>query len=587
MSDEEDDFQLSELNWKLFRFLFSYLKPYSKRLLLASIAMLMVTVTTLAGPYLSKLAVDDYIMVGDLAGLNRIFILMIISYGVLWFSSYWQRYLASWVGQQIVGKIRKDFYSKLQRLSIDFFYQQRKGDIISRLTHDVNALSDLLTTGFINLLNDFFTLSGIVVIMLLLNLKLALVSFITIPVILFVVSYLGKKMRRAYRDVRQKLAQLNADVEESISNIRIVQALNREAVNTGEFKKLSWKNLKANLKAVSILAVLFPTISLSKVLGEVLVLWYGGWGVVKGSITLGVVVAFLGYVRRFFAPLANLSQVYNTYQSAGAALERIYEYILLEPEIKEPAEPLVPEGGFSGEIDFVDVDFAYDQEPVIKGFNLHLDSGDNFALVGKTGAGKTTVINLLTRLYDVDSGEILLDGIDLRKISFESLREVIGVVSQNVFLFNTSIKENIKYGNPKVTEKEVIKAAQKVHAHDFITGLPEGYETEVGEKGVKLSGGQKQLISFARTLLADPQILILDEATSSVDAYTEMLIQQALDELLAGRTAIMIAHRFSTLKKAEKIGVLEEGRLTSVGSHQEVLEENSTYQELYQKQLIK
>ncbi|MFW6305903.1 MAG: ABC transporter ATP-binding protein, partial [Bacillota bacterium] len=468
-------------------------------------------------------------------------------------------------------------------------------DIMSRLTHDVNALSDLVSSGFVHFFNDLLTLLGIMVIMLYLDVKLALISFIMIPFIFFAILILGKRMRNAYRDVREKLAELNADVEENISGIRLVQALNREAINNGKFTRLSWENLKANLKAVSYFALLFPTMNLSRVMGEALVLIFGGWGVINGIISLGVLLAFMGYIRRFFAPLADLSQVYNTYQAAAAALDRIYEYLSIEPEIGEDKAQVVLQNKLEshnlldnkkikGEIVFEKVSFAYEKEDILREFSLHINAGEVLALVGPTGAGKTTLVNLLTRLYDIRQGSISIDGIEISKITKKTLRKLIAVVPQDVFLFDTSIKENIRYGNLSAKDEDVIKAAQQVKAHDFISGLPDGYNTQVGESGIRLSGGQKQLISFTRALLANPKILILDEATSSVDAYTEVLIQQALDQLLKGRTGIMIAHRFTTLKKADRIAVLERGRISGLGTHQELMENNQLYRDLFLKQ---
>jgi ATP-binding cassette, subfamily B, multidrug efflux pump len=584
-SSNEDGFTLKELDKRALKLLFRYLKTHTKTLIIAILSMLMVTLATLAGPFLSKQAIDRFITEGNLGGLNWIFILMILSYIVYWYFSYWQTYLSSLIGEKIVGDIRQDLYQHLNGLSISFFKKHNTGDIMSRVTHDVNALSDLVSTGFVHLLNDFFTMLGIVIIMLLLNIRLALVSFITIPFILFVVYYLGKKMREAYKGVREKLAELNADVEENLSGIRLVQALNRESLNTGKFSRLSWENLKANLKAVSYFSLLFPVMTLSKVFGEALVLGYGGQGVIEGTISLGVIIAFMEYVRRFFAPLADLSQVYNTYQSAGAALDRIYEYMSIEPEIKEAENPVVlAKRDFRGEIEFKGVSFAYEDKRVINNLNLIIKPGEVLALVGPTGAGKTSIVNLLTRLYDVKDGQILIDGIDLRKISSDSIRNLISVVPQNIFLFDTSVKNNIRYGKPKAREEEVIKIAKEIYADDFIRDLPQGYETRVGEGGVKLSGGQKQLISFARAMLADPRILILDEATSSVDSYTEVLIQKAMEKLLKGRTVLMIAHRFTTINKADRIGVLEDGKLIEIGSHDELMSKSSIYQNLFNRQ---
>mgnify|MGYP006284647207 FL=1 len=586
-SGDEEDFSLKKLDKRAVKFLYKYLKQHSKKLFFAIISMLLVTLTSLAGPYLSKVAIDSFIASGDLKGLNIIFLLMVLSYGVYWLFSYFQTYLSKWIGEKIVGSIREDLYNHLQDLSINFYNKRNTGDIMARVTHDVNALSDLVSAGFVHLLNDFFTMLGIVIIMLLLDVRLALISFITIPFIFFAVKFLGKRMREAYSEVREKLAELNADVEENLSGIRLVQALNREAQNEGDFNKLSWQNLKANLAAASYFALLFPVMELSKVLGEALILTYGGFAVVQGTITIGVIVAFMGYVRRFFAPLADLSQVYNTYQAAGAALDRIYEYMSEEITIQESKNPVMIDDEFKGKITFCDVNFSYNEnEKVIEDLNLEIEAGEIFALVGSTGAGKTTLVKLLTRLYDVDQGNIYLDDLNLQDISIESLRKTISVVPQNIFLFDSTVMENIRYGNPDIDKEEVVEICKKINAHNFIKGLPKGYESRVGEGGVKLSGGQKQLVSFARAMVTDPDILILDEATSSVDAYTEVLIQKAMDELLKDRTVLMIAHRFATLNKANRIGVMKNGELIGLGGHNKLMKENEVYRDLVNKQLV-
>ncbi len=584
-SDREEDFSLKQLDKRTLKFLFKYLRKHTKMLLAAIICMVAVTLASLAGPFLVMIAIDDHIMQGDISGLNIIFLFIVLSYGVYWLFSYFQTYISNWIGQTVVGDIREDLYKHIQDLPMDFFNKHNTGDIMSSVTHDVNALSDLVSTGFVHLLSDMLVLAGIMIIMLMLDVRLALVSFITIPFIFFIVYFLGKKMRGAYREVRKKLAGLNADVEEDLSGIRLIQALNREAVNTGKFRKLSWENLKANLKAASYFSLIFPVMTLSQVFGEALVLGFGGWGVVQGTITIGVLVAFMGYVRRFFAPLADLSQVYSTYQSAGAALDRIHGFMSIEPTITEVDEPVELTKRFKGRIQFDEVSFGYEDENIIKDLDLTIEPGEIFALVGPTGAGKTTMVNLLTRLYDVDKGTICLDGVDIRRYSLRSLRRSMVVVPQNVFLFDNSIMENIRYGRQKAGDEEVINAAKMVHAHEFIKGLPKGYHTQVGEGGVKLSGGQQQLISFARAMLADPKILILDEATSSVDAYTEVMIQDAMDRLLEGRTVLMIAHRFATLDKADRVGVMEEGRLIDTGSHEELMKKNEVYRRLYEKQI--
>ncbi|MFO7888239.1 MAG: ABC transporter ATP-binding protein [Eubacteriales bacterium] len=583
-NDNQEEIKLREIDKDTIKLLFKYLKPNSKRLSLAFLAMVVVTASSLAGPYLIKLAVDDYILQKDFRGLNIILLLMMITYGIFWASSFFQTYLSSYVGEKIVATIREDLYKHIQKMSIDFYKKRLTGDIMARLTHDVNSLSELVSSGFVHFFNDVLTLLGIMVIMILLNLKLALISFSLIPIIFFAIFLLGKKMRYAYRDVREKLAKLNADVEENLSGIRLIQAVNREAVNNKNFKKLSWENLKANLKAVSYFALLFPAMNISKVLGEALILIFGGYAVINGHITLGILLAFMEYVRRFFSPLADMSQIYNTYQSAAAGLDRINEYLKIEPTVKESKNPKRIGKNIRGKIEFKDVSFAYEKELILKNIYLSINENESFAIVGPTGAGKTTFVNLLTRLYDTKKGSIAIDGVNIKEIDFKSLRNIISVVPQNVYLFDTTIKENIRYGKPTASDKEIEEAALKVKAHDFIEKLPDGYETKVGEGGSRLSGGQKQLISFARALISNPKILILDEATSSVDAYTEVLIQEALDILLEGRTAVMIAHRFTTLKKASRIAVLKNGEICGLGNHQNLMENNELYKNLYLKQ---
>ncbi len=583
-NDNQEDIKLREIDKATIKLLLKYLKPNSKRLIFALFAMVIVTASSLAGPYLIKLAVDDYILQKDFSGLNIILLLMMMTYGVFWASSFFQTYLSSYVGEKVVASIREDLYKHIQNMSIEFYKKRLTGDIMARLTHDVNSLSELVSSGFIHFFNDLLTLLGIMGIMIFLNLKLALISFSLIPIIFFAIFLLGKKMRYAYRDVREKLANLNADVEENLSGIRLIQAVNREAVNNKNFKRLSWENFKANLKAVSYFALLFPAMNISKVLGEALILIFGGYAVINGQISLGVLMAFMEYIRRFFSPLADMSQIYNTYQSAAAGLDRINEYLKLKPSVKESENPKNIGKDLKGIIEFKDVEFAYEEESILKNISLKIDKNESFAVVGSTGAGKTTFVNLLTRLYDVKKGSIKIDDIDLRDISFKSLRKAISVVPQNVFLFDTSIKENIRYGNPRASDKEVKEAAVKIKAHDFIKNLPDGYDTRVGEGGSRLSGGQKQLISFARALISNPKILILDEATSSVDAYTEILIQEALDVLLESRTSVMIAHRFTTLKKANRIAVFEKGEIKGLGNHEELMENNELYRDLYLKQ---
>jgi len=584
LADSKEDFQLKDFRSHHLRFFWTYLRPHLGRLILATLAMLVVTGTSLLTPYLIKVAVDDFILAADLGGLNRIIALMISVQLLFWGASFAQRYLSSAIGQRIISRVRQDLFSHLQKLEIDFFYRRQTGEIMSRLTHDVQALQELVTGGFVYLLNDFFTLVGVVVIMFLLHPGLALMGFVSIPLILILINFLGRRMRRAYRDVQERLSRLNADVEESIAGIRVVQALNREGESASNFQGLSWEAVKSNLRAVSIMALLFPAMNLSRVFGEALVLSYGGWQVVQGALTLGMLMAFFSYVRRFFAPLADLSQVYNTYQAAGAALDRISDYMRTEPAIEDPAEEKIPPAGFKGSVRFQDVYFSYEREEVLEDFSLEIGVGETVGLVGPSGAGKSTVVNLLTRLYDPARGRVLIDGVDLRDIGRKNLRSLIGLIPQQIYLFNTTIKENIRYGNLQATDEEIEACARRARAHDFIARLPRGYDTEVGEAGVKLSGGQKQLVCLTRALLAAPRILILDEATAHVDSHTENLIQNAMENLLEGRTGLIIAHRFSTLSRVDRIGVMDKGGLVALGTHAELLQTSPLYKDLYRRQ---
>ncbi len=580
----EEAYSLRNLNRSHLGLLLHYLKPYGFHLAAAVAAMVTATAATLTAPYLTKIAIDDYIIARDLQGLQWIALLIIGVYALLWGAFFLQSYVSGWIGQRVVAAVREDLYRHLQRLDMGFFHRRKTGDIMARVTHDVNGLEEMVTGGFVHLLSDFFTFVGLVTVMLWLHWPLALVSCITIPFILSAMKFLGKRMRRAYADVQRRLAAMNADVEESLAGIRVVQALNREAVNTGRFSRLSWQNLKANLRAVSFFALLFPTMNVSRVLGESLVLLYGGWQVVEGTITLGVLMAFLAYVRRLFQPLADLSQVYNTYQSAGASLERIHQYFQLQPSITEPENPRQPEQGFRGSLAFDHVSFSYGTEPVLKDVSFRLEAGQTAAIVGPTGAGKTTLINLAARLYDPEQGSVSMDGIDIRDISLNTLRRTIALVSQQPYLFPGTVADNIRFAQPEASDAEVRRAARIVQADGFITQLPQGYDTAVGEEGVTLSGGQKQLLALARAVLVDPRILLLDEATSNLDAHTEHLIQKALEEIMADRTGIIIAHRFATLKRADHIFVLDQGEIADQGSHAQLQRRNALYRELFARQ---
>ncbi|MCL5040672.1 MAG: ABC transporter ATP-binding protein/permease [Firmicutes bacterium] len=582
--DRADGAGLSRINRKVLLRLWEHIWPFRFYFLLGVILMFIVSLSGLAGPYLLKVAIDQYITRGDLAGVTRIALIYLGLFLLNWLATYSQTYIISWTGQSVIFSIRMGLFQHLQRLGFTFYDRLEAGRIMSRVTNDVDALNQLVSSGLVSLVNDFLTIFGIIIIMIKMDYHLALVSFTTIPLIIALVAFFQIRMTRAFHRVRRRIADVNATLQESISGMKTIQAFSREEVNLQRFDSTNQENLQANLQVATLTSVFFPMVELIGAIGTSLVVWYGGWQIAGHQVSLGTLVAFLGYVTRFFMPIRDLSQVYNLFLSATVSTERIFEFLDEEPDVKESpgAEELLP---LSREIRFEEVTFGYDPSlPVLKGVNLQARAGETVALVGPTGAGKTSIINLLGRFYDPQDGRITVDGTDIRAVTLLSLRRQMGVVLQDTFIFSGTIKENIRYGRLEATDEEVVAAAQAVGAHDFILRFPEGYDTEVNERGSKLSVGQRQLLAFARALIANPRILILDEATSSVDAYTELLIQQALERLLAGRTAFVIAHRLSTIRNAARIYVIEDGRVVESGRHDELLARDGRYAELYQKQ---
>ncbi|HHY35147.1 MAG TPA: ABC transporter ATP-binding protein [Firmicutes bacterium] len=580
------DLSLKDVQFKHMGRLKEFVKPYAGYLILAMCLVVAITVLGLIGPLLTRQALDIYIPAHDWDGLNRIILVYVLIQASIAVLRYSQTYIMSWTGQRILFLMRRRMFVHLQDLGLDFYDRMQAGRIMSRLTSDIDALNELITGGVINLLSDVLSLVGIMYIMLRVNYRLALVSFITLPLLFVTVWSLRFRMTRAYHKVRRRIADVNANLQESISGMRIVQAFSREDVNMDRFSETNMRNFQANMEAQTLHALFFPLVEVIGAIGTATVVYYGGlrmsWG--DAAITVGTLWAFLQYVTRFFWPVRELSEIYNLILQGAVSAERVFEVLDWEPNVKDrPGAIWLSD--VAGRVEFKNVTFEYQKDlPVLHDVNLEARPGETIALVGPTGAGKSTIISLLCRFYDVTSGAVLIDGVDIRDIAIASLRKHMGIVLQDTFIFSGTIMENIRYGKLDATDEEVKEAARLVGADEFISRMPDGYQTQVGERGSRLSVGQRQLLAFARALLADPRILILDEATSSVDSYTELLIQKALERLLKGRTSFVIAHRLSTIRNADRIYVIDGGRVVQTGTHEELLAQGGLYKDLYEKQ---
>jgi len=581
---EEEEYERKIPDRVLIKRLAGYMLRSKRKLVIAIAAVLLASLTGLVPPYLLKVAIDDYVVVGDFTGLALIAGILIGVYLVYWISDYQRTFQISWLGQNMVNEIRKQLFSHLQDLSFSFYDQSEAGRIISRVTNDTDTLSMMFAQGVVMVISDVLTLVGIVALMLLMNAHLTLVTLLVVPLLLVSTFVFQSRLRTAFRATRKKIAQVTSRLQESISGIREIQSFTRERDTIEVFRQANIENLQANVQAGKLFALLLPIIQIIGAAGTCIVLWYGGILTLSGGITLGVVVAFLLLVTQFFRPIVELTTFYNTVQSAMAAAERIFETLDTEPEITDAPEALeLP--AVKGEIRFDNVTFGYDpSHPVLQDINLHIEPGKTLALVGPTGAGKSTLVKLLSRFYEPLSGTVKVDGYDVSGVTQNSLRRQMGVVLQEPFLYSGTVMENIRYGKLDATEEEVEDVAEMVGADDFIQHLPEGYNTDVGERGGRISLGQRQLVSFARALLRDPPILILDEATSSVDPHTELIIKRGLAVVLENRTSLVIAHRLSTVRNADRIIVLNNGRIVEEGNHSELMKKKGLYRRLYEKQ---
>src|SRR5438876_2219307 len=555
--------------------------PYRRRTTLSIFSLLLATATALAPPFLSKYAIDDGIKKNNLGALWVIVAIFLLAGLANWGMSYVQTYLTGWVGERILADLRMKLFGHLQRLSLGFFERNRAGVIISRLTNDVEALDQLVTDGVTTLVQSTLTLIGTAILLFVLDWRLALATLAVIPIMSVGTILFRIHSSRAYAAVRERLGLVTATLAEDIAGMRIVQAFTRENRNIAHFREVADGYREANMRTVVLNALYFPFVDLVSSVALAVVLGYGGHLYFQGAITLGTLFAFLLYVQNFFDPVQQLSQLYSTFLSATAALDKIMDVLDEEPEVvNESGAVELP--AVKGHVRFESVRFGYGQGPdVLHELELDVPTGTTVALVGHTGAGKSTIAKLLARFYDPRSGRITVDGFDLRDVTQRSLRRQLGIVPQEGFLFAGTVTENIAFGRPDAAPEEVVRAAQAVGAHEFILRLEDGYETNLQERGTRLSLGQRQLVALARALLADPRILILDEATSSVDIGTERKIEQALRLLLAGRTAFIIAHRLSTIRDADLIVVLEYGQIVEQGSHDELLARRGLYTSLY------
>ncbi|MCA9737347.1 MAG: ABC transporter ATP-binding protein [Gemmatimonadota bacterium] len=578
---------------RLMRRLLGYLRPHLPLVALAIVVLVAASALEVVGPWLTQRAIDDAIPAGDTRFLGRLALLYLGSLVGVFLTQYAQQILTTWLGQKVMQDLRTEIFSHLQRLDLRYYDKNPVGRLMTRITSDVETLNELFSSGIVTVFGDIFTLVFIVVAMLRMDWRLALVTFTVLPFVAVTAFVFRAKVRVAYRDIRVRLARINAFLHERLTGVRVAQLFNTEARDRATFEALDRDYLEAHLRSITYYALFFPLIELFTATALALILWWGGNEVLGGALQVGVMVAFIQYARRFFRPIQDLSEKYNLLQGAMASSERIFTLLDAQPAIAEPSDPVSLPERLEGRVEFEGVWFAYgsdeEGEPdwVLRDVSFVAAPGEKVAIVGHTGAGKTTIINLLMRFYEPQRGRILVDGIPIDRLRSRELRARIGLVLQDVFLFSEDVRANIRLGAEGIDDARVRFAAEQIGAAPFIERLPAGYEQALGERGASLSVGERQLISFARALAFDPAVLVLDEATSSVDSEVEARIEAATDRLMDGRTSLVIAHRLSTVQHADRILVLHHGALVEQGSHAELLAQEGLYARLYELQFVR
>ncbi|WP_371372169.1 lipid A export permease/ATP-binding protein MsbA [Sporomusa aerivorans] len=569
---------------KLYLRLLNYIKPYLPRFILAVVCIVVATAGNLFIPWIIQNVIDDVLAAKDMQMLNLIAVGIVVVFLLRGIFFFGQTYLMSYIGQKVVIDIREAVYRHLQRLSLSYYEKRQTGSIMSYVTNDVGVLQNALVESIIELVTESAVLIGSMAAMFYIHWKLSLLTFITLPLVAQAISIFGKRLRNASRITQERAADITSVLQETISAVRVIKSFVREDYEIGRFNKENYYNFRAQMKTAQLTATLTPIIEFLGAIGVTIIIWYGGREVINGDLTAGALIAFLIYVVNITNPIKRLSRVYANIQRALAAAQRVFDVLDTEPEIQDLPDA-VDLPAITGRLTFEQVDFSYKPgELALKELSLVAEPGQMLAIVGPSGAGKTTIANLIPRFYDPLQGRITIDGYDVKTVTLKSLREQIGIVPQETVLFNGTVYENILYGNLDATEQEIIVAAKAANAHEFIQAMPEGYATQIGERGSKLSGGQRQRIAIARAILKDPRVLILDEATSALDTESEKLVQEALDKLMVGRTSFVIAHRLSTVQRADLIIVMEKGRIVEQGTHHELIAARGLYSKLYQVQ---